>query len=219
MRLTVIRITSTTQCSKPTNNYAIYSLGGQSYHAGNFGLGIAVPTVRLHQDNGTASSSAHKFTAGTTTGQLVTDGFDVGIDPVGNAVINQNENLDIVVKTNNTERMRVLAGGNVGIGSSPSSATSTLEITGSVAANITTTASNITLDATHYTVILTGGSPTITLPAASGCTRRIYVIVNRTGGARTISTYQTIASGTSTTIAASTSICVQSDGTNWYRIQ
>lgn len=208
------------QANATTNNYAIYSLGGQSYHAGKFGLGLVTsPTVLLHQDNGTASSSAHKFTAGTTTGQLVTDGFDVGIDAVGNGVINQNETLDISIKTNNTERMRIKADGSVGIGSAPATAVSTLDVTGSMAASITTTASNITLDGTNYTVILTGGTPVVTLPAASVCPRRIYVIVNRTGGGRTISTYQTINSGTSTSISGNTAIIIQSDGTNWYRIQ
>ena len=201
-----------------TNNYAIYSLGGQSYHAGNFGLGVTAPVARLHQDNGTAASTTHKFTAGTTTGQTATDGFDVGIDALGNGVINQNENLDISFKTNNTEVMRIEADGSVGIGSAPATATSTLDITGSMAANIFATTGSLTLNATHYTVIITGNH-TITLPAASTCPRRIYIIVNRTGSSRTISTYQTISSGTSTSISSGTSICVQSDGTNWYRIQ
>jgi hypothetical protein len=29
-------------------NYALYSAGGQSYHAGNFGIGITVPTAKAH---------------------------------------------------------------------------------------------------------------------------------------------------------------------------
>jgi hypothetical protein len=33
--------------SGSTTPYAIYSAGGQSYHAGNFGIGVAVPTVKL----------------------------------------------------------------------------------------------------------------------------------------------------------------------------
>ena len=113
----------------------------------------------------------------------------------------------------------LLVEGNVGIGTTTVNAK--LDVSGSVGYAITTTAAaTLTLDATHHTVIInTGATTIITLPAASTCARRIYVIVNRTAAARTISTYQTIASGTSTTIATSAAMTIQSDGTNWYRIQ
>ena len=144
----------------------------------------------------------------------------MGIDAVGNALIDQNENLDVIFNTNNTERMRILADGSVGIGTTPINASSTLDVMGSMAANITTTASNITLDDTHYTVIITGGTPTVTLPAATVCTRRIYVIINNTGSSVTVSSYVSFGGGTSTSISTTTrSITVQSNGTSWYRIQ
>lgn len=96
---------------------------------------------------------------------------------------------------------------------------STLDASGSLGAAITTTTSNLTLTDAHYTVIVTSGTPTITLPTASGCTRRIYVVVNQTGSAVTVSTYKDFGGSDATTIAANGSHTFQSNGTNWYRIQ
>lgn len=104
------------------------------------------------------------------------------------------------------------------VGINNNAPTSTMHVTGSLALPITTTTGNLTVDDTHYTILITGAH-TITLPAAASYAGRIYVLVNQTAAARTVSTYRTIsAAGTATTIAATTSITVQSDGTNWYRI-
>ena len=53
--------------SGTTLNYAIYSAGGQSYHAGNLGLGQTSPTAVLHIKAGTATASTSpvKLTTGT----------------------------------------------------------------------------------------------------------------------------------------------------------
>lgn len=95
---------------------------------------------------------------------------------------------------------------------------STFDVNGSAGSSITTTTSNITLDITHSTVVLTGGTPTVTLPAASTCNRRIYTIINNSGGSRNISSYINLGGSAVTTIANSTAITVQSNGTSWYRI-
>ncbi|MBT1708812.1 hypothetical protein KK062_11285 [Fulvivirgaceae bacterium PWU5] len=117
------------------------------------------------------------------------------------------------------ERMRISGTGNVGVGTN--SPNSTLDVNGSTGQEITTTNSNITLNATHSTVILTNGStPSVTLPAAAASNaRRVYVIVNQTNGARTISSYRDFANSGATTITANSSITIQSDGNNWYRIR
>lgn len=71
-----------------------------------------VPASKLHIDGGTATASAIKFTAGTTTGQLSTDGFDIGIDTSGNAELRQRENLNLSIYTNNIERIKIDGTGN-----------------------------------------------------------------------------------------------------------
>jgi len=83
-----------------------------NYLAGNTGIGITSPASALHIDRGNATASYLQFTAGTTTGQASTDGFDVGIDASGNAVLNQQESLAMLFNTNNSERMRITSGGN-----------------------------------------------------------------------------------------------------------
>ncbi len=134
----------------------------------------------------------------------------------GTNFVGTTDSRDLVFKTNNSEEMRITSGGYVGINTN--SPGSYLDVNGSAAQAITTTSSNLTLNDTHYTVIITGSSPTITLPAASSCARRIYVIVNRTSASRNISTYNAF-NGTATTITSYSAMTIQSDGSNWYRIQ
>ena len=88
--------------------------------SGNVGIGITSPASALHIDRGNATASYLQFTAGTTTGQTATDGFDVGIDASGNAVLNQQESRAMLFSTNNTERMRLDSSGNLGLGVTPS---------------------------------------------------------------------------------------------------
>lgn len=86
--------------------------------SGNVGIGLTDPVSKLHVDAGTATASALKFTVGTTTGQLSTDGCDFGITTAGVMELRQRENLAMDFYTNNTHRMTILAGGAVGIGTS-----------------------------------------------------------------------------------------------------
>jgi hypothetical protein len=120
--------------------------------------------------------------------------------------------------TMNNERMRILGTGNVGI--STNAPNSNLDVNGSVGYAITTTTTNLTLNATHYTVIVTGSTPTITLPAASTCARRIYIIVDQTGSNITLSgSYKNLDGSTTSSIGGGNAITIQSNGTSWYRIQ
>jgi hypothetical protein len=97
-----------------TNNSERVRISGD----GKIGINITTPNALLHQDQGTGNATYHKFTAGTTTGTGTTDGFDIGVDNSGNAQLRQNENLPMIFQTNGTERMRLLADGKLGIGTS-----------------------------------------------------------------------------------------------------
>lgn len=79
--------------------------------SGNIGIGTNSPASKLHIDFGNATAGSMQLTNGTTTGQTSADGFHVGLDTNGNAIINQKENLYLALYTNNTERLRYLAGG------------------------------------------------------------------------------------------------------------
>ena len=83
---------------------------------GNIGIGLTTPSVKLQIDGGNATATYTKFTAGTTTNQTSSDGFDVGVDASGNAVLNQKEALPMILSTNNTEVIRVSSAGDVLIG-------------------------------------------------------------------------------------------------------
>lgn len=98
-------------------------------------------------------------------------------------------------------------------------ATSMLQTT-SFAPAITTTGVNLSLTEIHYTIIATTSGITLTLPTASTCRGRIYVIQNNnTGGSISTSTNYTPANGVATnTIALNTNVWLQSDGTIWRRI-
>jgi len=100
---------------------------------------------------------------------------------------------------------------------------SVLDVNGSFGANIKTygEASDLTLDETDHTIILDGiiSGSTITLPAASSCKRREYVIVNRDpSNDMNISLYYDFA-GTKTKVPKGSSITLQSDNNVWYRIR
>jgi hypothetical protein len=129
------------------------------------------------------------------------------------------ENLsDLRLITSSVERIRIGETGLVGVGTTSPNAT--LDVNGSTGTAITLITGNTTLDATHATVIISAGStPTVTLPTAASSTRRIYIIVNQTSGARTISSYRNFSNTGTTTVPATSSITIQSDGSNWYQIR
>lgn len=136
---------------------------------------------------------------------------------IGNSIADKNLLFFTGGSNTTNERMRIDGNGNLGIATNAPA--SKLDVNGSAGLGIVTTSSNLTLDETNYTVIITGGTPAITLPAASTCARRIYIIVNHTLFGRTISAYLNFSGVSDTSVGGSSSITIQSNGTNWYRIQ
>ncbi len=96
-------------------------------------------------------------------------------------------------------------------------ANSTLQNNGSLSTSTITTTAALTLTENHFTVII-GGNHTITLPAANTCTGRLYVIKNPTTNTPAISSYRNLSGTAVTTLAANSILWLQSDGTNWQRI-
>jgi hypothetical protein len=104
----------------------------------------------------------------------------------------------------------------VGINMAGVTANSTFQVAGSISRSIITTAANLTLTEIHHTVILTTNS-TITLPAANTCAGRIYIVKKTANGNANISAYIDDNGAAATTIQRG-NYQLQSDGTNWQKI-
>jgi hypothetical protein len=82
---------------------------------GNVGIGILSESSRLQVHNDGSSDSQTQWTNGNT-GTTYSDGMRMGILPSGAGYIRQSENASFALLTNGSERMRVAANGDVGIG-------------------------------------------------------------------------------------------------------
>ena len=156
---------------------------------------------------------------GANTAYLYSTGNDLAI---GNSVAFKNLVLFTGGLGSSNERMRIDGSGNVGINTTAVS--STFEVNGSIGSAISTTTVSLTLGGNDHTLIVTGGTPTITLPSpttASSHARREYVIVNDTNASVAIAgfTYISFTAAATSTLAANSAITIQSDGVNWYRIR
>jgi len=105
--------------------------------SGNVGIGLAPVANRLHLHEPDSTQVFAHFT-NTTTGTTHNDGLLVGVDGDEQANIWNRENTATLFATNDTERMRIDASGNIGIGVVPEATQSdydSLQIGGN--ANIT----------------------------------------------------------------------------------
>ena len=119
--------------------------------------------------------------------------------------------------TDNSER--VYRTGDVGIGSA-ATPTSKLQVTGSVGLSIVTTTADLTLDATHHTVIAncTSAAVNLTLPAASTCTGRVYYITKSDETTNLVAFNLPLKLTESTNVSSynyTKRLTIQSDGANW----
>jgi hypothetical protein len=114
----------------------------------NIGIGTSSPTLgRLHI-SGSGTSANYSILAQTTssvnymkfanssTGDASGDGFDIGANGTTAYLLNR-ENANMIFSTDDTERVRILAGGNVGIGTT--SPTKELTVAGEISASSTIT--------------------------------------------------------------------------------
>ena len=97
--------------------------------------------------------------------------------------------------------------------------TSSLHVSGSIAAPIRRTAISTTLDDNDYTIIMTGKNLTITLPAASNSPGRLYILKNiSTGDNKTSIKYICNKGFLQNGLKKNKAIWLQSDGTDWQQI-
>jgi hypothetical protein len=178
---------------------------------GRVGIGTQTPNVGLHISGVNEASGFDITNTTATTGKT----FRFASQAAGNLVFE-----DITV---GAARMAITSAGNVLIGTG--SANSRLQVSGSFATPHVTKSANYTLDNTDYTVGFDCASNrTATLPDATTCAGRIYVIYqyNTNIGLR----YVTIDGNGSQTINGQTtvnlqyqdefsSVMIQSNGSNW----
>jgi len=155
-------------------------------------ISTATQTALNTKEPTIATGTITQYWRGDKTWQTLPIGWSV----IGNSgtvattnFIGTTDNVDFVLRTNNTEKMRVTSSGNVGIGTT--TPTSTLQVNGSISTPITQTATSLTLTSAHQTIVVSNAAVavTITLPLASTCTGRIYTIARGSGstGAITLS--------------------------------
>ena len=98
---------------------------------GKVGIGTGSPGNILHVHQPDASSNSYVHITQADGGSANTDGLSIGIEDGGvNAVIRNRENGYLRMYTNNTERMRILSDGKVGIGTTSPNNKLHLEISG-----------------------------------------------------------------------------------------
>ena len=89
-------------------------IGGLKNFTSNVGIGIQSPQRLLHLNN--SSGDVYLQMTCRDSGATTSDGFHIRQEAEGHIHISQNENAEMLFKTNNTERIRVTLDGKVGIG-------------------------------------------------------------------------------------------------------
>jgi hypothetical protein len=205
-------------------------------NGGNVVLGGTTDSGEKLQVTGTA-----KITGATTIAtNLVVNGTSIEQNNASGLTLNaSNASGAILFRTAGSERMSIAANGNlavdsnvlfvdavnneVGIGTNAPN--SSLHVVGSITKSISDVkTANYTATATDHTILCSaaGGGFTITLPAASGITGRIYVIkkTNASSGVNSVTVdgngAETIDGSATINLSCRSSVTLQCDGSNWH---
>lgn len=130
----------------------------------------------------------------------------------------QNLTQDIETRTYDINGQNLgFSNGKVGIGTN--TPTSVLQVSGSISMPIRSTSTNTSLGDNDYTLVMNARNLVITLPAASSCTGRIYILKNISNGDNFTSLNFLKENGDpENKIQKDRIIWLQSDGTNWHQI-
>lgn len=166
--------------------YIPYASGGGALtYSGGLKYDASTGYMWLSGGTGTAASNLHihrpavnaadlRFT-NTTTGATSSDGFQIGITSAGVAELRQRENLAAELYTNNTKRLEVLAGGNVGIGTA-----------GTVNAKVdilaTTEQLRLLYDSSNSVQFTVSSAGLLSLQTTAGATAGVYTLTPHGAG-------------------------------------
>ena len=190
--------------STGTSNVAIGGSGLNNNTTGNYN--VAIGGVALSANTTGSNNIAIGYGANVTVGNLT------NATAIGYAASVSQSNSMILGGT----------GANaVSVGIGTTAPVSTLDVVGSVGMQVKSSpvAGSNDPDATASIWIYNSGAGNITLPTASTCTNRMYVIVNKTGATVNISSYNDLTNTAQTTLTTATSITIVSDGTSWQQIR
>jgi trimeric autotransporter adhesin len=222
-----------------SGNFAITKSGLASFVArsnGNIGVNVSSPLYSFHVVNTNGADGPFgrgviiENTSSPTTGEASiafknrgTDGLPTyaawmaGINNFTNYVVAYGDSL---IGAN--VKFKIDTFGNVSVNTKGNAPQSRLDVNGSFGNGTALITADYTAGDDDHTIIIASSvnaTPlTVTLPGAGSCPRREYVIVNRNGSAKTITSYNDF-SGTSTSIPANGSITLQSVNSGWFRIR
>jgi hypothetical protein len=218
-----------------SNALVLGSIGGvnSATNNTNIGIGTSKPKAALHVSRG-AAGNATTISGNRTL--LIEDNVSSYIQLLHpnnseSGILSGNANTliksgiifaidsSIQLRTGGSVNRLVIENtGNIGINTGTPK--SMLEVNGATASPISIISANLSVTNLHSTIIINATATiTVTLPAASSCAGRQYVIVNQDAFTHVITGYRDFTNGLTGAVPAIASITLQSDGLNWYRIR
>ncbi len=189
-----------------------------AFTGGNVGVGTATAPDRLTVSGNASVTNTGTVTTtlsdGTTTGQIKVTGNNTELSSTGTS------GLQLSTGGTPAARMTVTSTGDVGIATA--SPTAKLHVAGSFAVPISSKTADYTATLDDHTLIFNlSSAAALTLPAASTCAGRTYVIIkgDATGNVLTLgSGIRLSTSQTMPSVNYNVRLHIQSDGTDWWLI-